>query len=288
MKIAIIGAGIAGLASAVRMASKGHQVEVYEANSYPGGKLSQFELQGYRFDAGPSLFTMPQYVDELFQVAGVTPESRFHYQRLPIVCNYFWEDQTRLSAHADAPEFAAEVEQKLGVKAEKLLQSLEDSRHKYELSGRIFLEKSLHRWDTWLNWSVVKAMLKIPQFDLFTTMNRVNERMVQHPKLVQLLNRFATYNGSNPYKVPGLLTIIPHFEHHQGAYYPAGGMHHITQSVFELAQSLGVQFNFNSTVEEILLEKGRATGIKVNGTVLPYERIISNMDVFHAYRRSLT
>lgn len=287
MKIAIIGAGIAGLASAVRMASKGHQVEVYEANSYPGGKLSQFELQGYRFDAGPSLFTMPQYVDELFQVAGVTPESRFHYHRLPIVCNYFWEDQTRLSAHADAPEFAAEVEQKLGVKAEKLLQSLEDSRHKYELSGRIFLEKSLHRWDTWLNWSVVKAMLKIPQFDLFTTMNRVNERMVQHPKLVQLLNRFATYNGSNPYKVPGLLTIIPHFEHHQGAYYPEGGMHHITQSVFKLAQSLGVQFNFNSTVEEILLEKGRATGIKVNGSVLPYERIISNMDVFHAYRRLL-
>jgi hypothetical protein len=83
------------------------------------------------------------------------------------------------------------------------------------------------------------------------------------------------------------LTIIPHFEHHQGAYYPEGGMHHITQSVFELAQSLGVQFSFNSTVEEILLEKGRATGIKVNGKVLPYERIICNMDVFHAYRRLL-
>ena len=287
LKIAIIGAGIAGLASAVRMASKGHSVDVYEANAYPGGKLSQFEVQGYRFDAGPSLFTMPQYVDELFQAAGLNPAEHFRYQRLPIVCNYFWEDQTRLSAYANETEFAHEVEQKLGVEASKLLRSLADSRRKYELSGRIFLEKSLHRWDTWLNLSVAKAMLKIPQFDLFTSMNKVNERMVQHPKLVQLLNRFATYNGSNPYKAPGLLTIIPHFEHHIGAFYPEGGMHSITQSVYALAQSKGARFHFNAPVEEIVLEKGRAVGIKVNQEKRHYDRIISNMDVFHAYRRLL-
>lgn len=287
MKIAIIGAGIAGLASAARMAIRGHEVEVFEANSYPGGKLSQFELQGYRFDAGPSLFTMPQYVDELFVEAGLKPAEHFRYQRLPIVCNYFWEDQTRLSAHAYAGDFAKEVEEKLGVKAEKLQASLADSRHKYELSGRIFLEKSLHRLDTWLQWDVLKAMLKIPQFDLFTTMNRVNERMVQHPKLVQLLNRFATYNGSNPYKVPGLLTIIPHFEHQIGAFYPEGGMYSITKAIHQLAESKGARFFFNSTVEEILLDKNKATGLRVNGTERHYDRVISNMDVFHAYRRLL-
>lgn len=287
MKIAIIGAGIAGLAAAVRMARRGYAVDVYEANSYPGGKLSEFEQEGYRFDAGPSLFTMPHYVDELFRITGHDPAQHFCYQRLPIICNYFWEDQTRLSAFADEQTFAQEVEQKLGVPSEKLLHSLQDSHRKYELSGRIFLEKSLHRWDTWLNWDVLKAMLKIPQFDLFTTMNRVNERMVQHPKLVQLLNRFATYNGSNPYKVPGLLTIIPHFEHHIGAFYPEGGMYSITKAVHGLAESLGAKFHFNTPVEEILLRESKAVGVKVNGQEHVYDRVISNMDVFHAYRKLL-
>lgn len=113
MKIGIIGAGIAGLASAVRMTVKGHEVEVFEANPYPGGKLSEFELSGYRFDAGPSLFTMPQYVDELFQLAGENPHKYFNYQRLPIVCEYFWEDSTRISAYAQVEDFGREVEKKL-------------------------------------------------------------------------------------------------------------------------------------------------------------------------------
>jgi phytoene desaturase len=130
-------------------------------------------------------------------------------------------------------------------------------------------------------------MLKIPQFDLFTTMNRVNERQVQHPKLVQLLNRFATYNGSNPYKVPGLLTIIPHFEHHIGAFYPEGGMYSITKAVHQLAEALGAKFYFNTTVEEILLHQNTALGIRINGQERAYDRVISNMDVFHAYRRLL-
>ena len=80
MRIGIIGAGIAGLASAVRMAVRGYEVEVFEANTYPGGKLSQFDLQDYRFDAGPSLFTMPQYVDDLFRLAGEEPLDYFQYE----------------------------------------------------------------------------------------------------------------------------------------------------------------------------------------------------------------
>ncbi|MEZ4987282.1 MAG: hypothetical protein R2795_19940 [Saprospiraceae bacterium] len=89
------------------------------------------------------------------------------------------------------------------------------------------------------NWTVLKAMLKIPGLDLFTTMHRVHERVAKHPKLVQLFDRFATYNGSNPYKAPGLLTIIPHFEHHHGAYMPEGGMYSIAKAVYELALRKG-------------------------------------------------
>lgn len=288
MRIGIIGAGIAGLAVAVRMANRGYDVEVFEANDYPGGKLSEFNLNGYRFDAGPSLFTMPQYVDELFQQAGLAPHVHFQYKRLPIICQYFWEDGTRLTAYADKAAFAEEVQQKLGVPPERITKILADSQRKYQLTGRIFLEKSLHRLDTWLHWDVVKAMLQIPTLDLFTSMNAVNERHLQYPKLVQLFNRYATYNGSNPYKAPGLLSIIPHFEYNIGAFYPKSGMHHITESIFGLAKQLGVQFHFNAKVEEIQVENGKAVGLKSNGKAHHFDRIISNMDVFQVYKKLLT
>jgi phytoene desaturase len=287
LKIAIIGAGVAGLAAALRMSSRGHEVEVFEANAYPGGKLSEFSLDAYRFDAGPSLFTMPQYVDELLELAGEKPLDHFQYERLPIVCHYFWEDGTRILAHADEQAFAQEVAEKLDLSPQVLQNILADSARKYELTGRIFLEKSLHRWSTWLNGKVAWAMLQIPRFDLFTSMNRVNVRLGQHPKLVQLLNRFATYNGSNPYRAPGLLTIIPHFEHHIGAFYPRGGMISITNALHQAAERKGAKFHFNSPVQEILVENGQAQGILLQGEKRFFDKVINNMDVFHAYRKLL-
>jgi phytoene desaturase len=288
LKIGIIGAGVAGLASAVRMACRGYDVDVYEANAYPGGKLSEIIVEDYRFDAGPSLFTMPQYVNELFAMAGVDPALHFHYQQLPVICEYFWSDGLHLSAWADKDYFAHEVQEKLGVPAQNVLRVLADSERKYHLTGRIFLEKSLHRLDTWLTKDVAKAILQIPSLDLFTSMNKVHEKYLQHPKLVQLFNRYATYNGSNPYKAPGLLSIIPHFEYGIGAFYPRGGMNSITKGIYGLAKQLGVQFHFNSKVEEIKVDRGKATALRVKGETLPYDRIISNMDVFHVYKKLLT
>ena len=287
MKIGIIGAGIAGLASAVRMASKGYEVEVFESNSYPGGKLSEFELSGYRFDAGPSLFTMPHYVEELYEIAGYSAPFPFEYERLPVVCHYFWEDGTNLRAFAEKEAFAAEVKDKLDVNPEDLMRAFDDSAKKYELTGRIFLEKSLHRWKTWSNWKVLKAMLAIPGLDLFSSMNRVNEKHFKASKMVQLFNRFATYNGSNPYKAPGLLNIIPHFEHHIGAFFPKGGMYNIVNSIYNLAKELGVQFHFDTPVREILVDNGQVKGLKVDQASYAYDRVISNMDVFFTYERLL-
>ncbi len=287
MEIGIVGAGIAGLAASIRAAVAGHKVTVFEVNSYPGGKLTAFEKQGYRFDAGPSLFTMPQYVDDLFILAGENPADHFKYLRLDPVCNYFWEDGTTLSAHADKKKFSEEAAKKLNVPADYVLSSLQDSADKYEANGRIFLEKSLHRWSTWLNIPVFKALLKIHKYDLFSSINRVNERLVKHPKLVQLFNRFATYNGSDPYRAPGLLTIIPHFEHHIGAFYPENGMHSITKAVYELALRLGVTFHFNTRVDEILTKNKVVYGLRTEKKTYPFDKIICNMDVFFAYKKLL-
>ncbi|MFN2262211.1 MAG: phytoene desaturase family protein, partial [Psychroflexus sp.] len=91
-KAAIIGSGIAGIASALRLKSQGFDVDVFEQNNYTGGKLHSFQRGDYRFDFGPSLFTMPEYVDELFSLFEVNQSEYFTYKRKDVICNYFWED----------------------------------------------------------------------------------------------------------------------------------------------------------------------------------------------------
>lgn len=292
MKIGIIGAGIGGIGAAIRLACKGHEVTVFEANTYVGGKLSEFSLKGYRFDAGPSLFTMPQYVEELFNLAGENPTQHFDYQRLPLVCQYFWDDKTTLSAWADPNVFAAEVEKKLGVKSDILLNMLADSRRKYYLTGKIFLEKSLHRLSTWFSFDVLRSIFAIPTLDIFKTMHQNHVRRLKgNEKLVQLFNRFATYNGSNPYKASGMLSIIPHFEHGIGAFYPKGGMYQITDSLHKLALRKGVVFKCGHRVHEIIVKNGKAAGLKVQptegGTMqeIPFDAVVSNMDIFFTYKK---
>lgn len=285
-RIAIVGAGIAGLASAVRLAAKGHQVTVYERNAYPGGKLSYFEQSGYRFDAGPSLFTMPHFVEELFAIAGRRPADYFEYLTTEDVCHYFWEDGTQLTSYADSEAFAQEVHQKLGVAPQVIHKALRDAQRKYDLTAEVFLHRSLHKPANYFNRETLRGVLAMPTLDIFTSMHKVNARL-QHPKLVQLFNRFATYNGSDPYQASGIMTSIPHLEHGFGTYFPKGGMHAITDSVYRLAQDLGVTFQFNAPVDEIIIKGRRATGVRVNNTPIDYDAVVSNMDVFFTYEKLL-
>ena len=109
-KVGIIGSGIAGIAIAIRLAKKGNHVEVFEATDNPGGKLSEIKLGNYRFDAGPSLFTLPVLVDELFELCGENPREYFNYSRLDINCEYFYDDGTQLTAYSDLQKFNNEIE----------------------------------------------------------------------------------------------------------------------------------------------------------------------------------
>ncbi|MCP9237365.1 1-hydroxycarotenoid 3,4-desaturase CrtD [Lewinella sp. JB7] len=288
MKTAVIGAGIAGLAAAVRLAAAGHAVDVYETSDGPGGKLSEFSLPGgYRFDFGPSLFTMPQYVDELFVLAGEDPRDHFNYTRLPEVCRYWWPDGTRFTAPASTADLVRSAAETFDVPERAVREFMDTAARKYELTGRTFLEKSLHKASTWLDPQVAYAMLKIPGLDLFKSMHEVHEAALKDPRLVQLFDRFATYNGSNPYKAPGLLSMIPHFEHHFGAYLPAGGMYDIATSIYELGRRLGVRYHFNQRVDRIERAGTQVRGIQVNSKEIRYDTVVCNMDVWLAYDRLL-
>lgn len=286
MKTAIIiGSGIAGLASSIRLSLAGYSVQVFEANSYAGGKLHAFSIGNYRFDGGPSLFTMPHYVTELFTLAGKNPKDYFEYDRAETACHYFWEDGTLIRAYAETEKFAAEVEQKLGVEAKVITDYMAHAKNIYDHSGKIFLEKSLHKPSTWLSKETLISLLKIKQFDLTKSMHRANKIRLGEDHLVQLFNRFATYNGSNPYKAPGILNVIPWLEHGFGTFFPKGGMEQIPQSLFKLAKELGVTFHFSQKVDEIVLENKRAIGIKSGGKLHKANLVMSNMDVHFTYRK---
>ncbi|QHS54446.1 phytoene desaturase [Mucilaginibacter sp. 14171R-50] len=287
-KAVIIGAGIAGIATAIRLAVKGYKVEVFEANGYPGGKLSEIEQDGYRFDAGPSLFTMPQYVDKLFKLAGKNPADYFTYQKLDVVCKYFYEDGTRISAFADTRQFAGEIENKTGEPAASVIKHLANSADIYSITNHVFLERSLHRLQTYLRIDTLRSILRFPKIDPFRTMHKANKAGFKDKRVVQLFDRYATYNGSNPYMAPATLNVIPHLEQHFGAYFPEGGMYSITQNLVKLAEELGVKFNYNSRVDDIVVINGKAKGIRSNGQNIMADMVISNMDVWFTYTRLLS
>ena len=286
-KVIVIGAGIAGIASAIRQAVKGHEVAVYEANAYPGGKLSEFRSGDFRFDAGPSLFTMPQYVDELFSLAGKNPKDAFTYEKLETVCRYFYEDGTRINAWANRDKLAEEIALKTKDPASSVHQFLDYSAQIYAITHSIFLEKSLHRLRSFLNWKTFKAVFRFPKIDPFRSMNTANTDFFTDDKTIRFFNRYATYNGSNPYKAPATLNVIPHLEQHFGAYFSKGGMAAITQSLVKLAENLGVKFNYHARVEEILVEDKKVKGIRLNGENVSADRVVSNMDIWFTYRQLL-
>jgi phytoene desaturase len=287
-KAIIIGSGIAGLATALRLRKKGYEVEVYEANAYAGGKIHAFEREGYRFDAGPSLFTLPHLIDELFQLYDLQPSDHFRYKAKSISCNYFWEDGTTFSAPANALEFARQAAVAFSTAEQALHNYIKRSKKKYDITKGVFLEKSLHQWRTYFSTNTLKAIFQFPVLEIGSTLHAVNEKHFSNPHLIQLFNRYATYNGSSPYKTPGIMSMIPHLEMNLGTYYPEGGMHSISQCLYQLALHQGIRFYFNQRVDTIVHEIGRAIGIKTKNTFHPADVVVSNMDIFSTYEKLLS
>jgi len=283
----IIGAGVAGLATSIRLACQGYQVQVFEKNAFPGGKLHHFEQDGFHFDAGPSLFTRPQLIEELFTLAGEPIEEYFSYERLPVSCNYFYEDGSHLIAYADRNQLAHELAEKHGEKEETVIDYLNNAAGLFDKVGNIFLEHSLHDGTVFREASVSSAIRATRWQHLFGSMHRLNANAFNNPKTTQLFDRYATYNGSNPYKAPGMLSMIAHLEHNEGSFYPKGGMISITRALHRLAEKKGVRFHFNSVVSRIEQNNGQTVGIVTNDQFYPAEVVVSNVDVYFTYLRLL-
>ena len=284
-KCAIVGAGISGIAACIRMRNKGYDVTVYEANSFAGGKLSTETEKGYRFDMGPSVFTYPEFVDELFQLSGKDPRAYFNYEKLDPVYQYFFEDGSVIDAFHGKEKFAAGMAEKTKDNAADIIQYLNKTETVYNLTAPVFLFNSLHKFKNYFTRRVLKGLLNFGKIGAFDTMNEANTKSFKDPRLVQIANRYSTYNGSSPYLSPATLNVIAYVEIVNGAFYPQGGMFSITSSLVQLAKDIGVHFNFSSAVREILIENKKVKGIRTDAVTAAYDVVISNMDVYNSYQQ---
>ena len=287
MKASIIGSGVSGISAAIRLKSKGFDVNVFEKNKTPGGKLNTFKLGEFRFDAGPSLFTMPSLVDELFELFDLNPRDHFNYKRKQIHCKYFWDDKTKFTAFSENKKFLKEVKNKFQVHETVVNRYLKKAKIKYDLTEKIFLKKSLHKFSSFLNIETIKALFNLNIFQINRTLNDVNSDELKNKYLIQVFDRYATYNGSSPYKTPGMMTLIQHLENHFGTFIPNGGMYEITEALYNLAKHVGVKFHFSCNVDEIILEKNVAKKIRVNNKLIESDIIVSNVDVNFTYNQLL-
>lgn len=278
----VIGAGVSGLAMGIRLAIKGYSVQIWEQNSFVGGKLSEHWEQGYRFDAGPSLFTLPELLKELLELAGqsdLMPE----LVRLDPICRYFWNDGTRFDAPANPDTFAEKAAQTFQVSKQDVQTQLNRSNEIYGLSAPVFLYRSMHRLSTYFNSDFLKGLLNIQRLDVLKTLHQVHQKKLKDPKLVQLFDRYATYNGSNPYKAPATLQAIPSLEYFKGAWLPKDGMIAITYALEQCAANLGVKIIRNRLATSVVHSKGKVNGVEWSQGMESADLIVSAIDVQRFY-----
>ncbi len=282
-RVAIIGGGLGGLTAAIRLAHQGFQVQLFEKNESLGGKMNQWIADGFRFDTGPSLLTMPFVIDELFDSIGENRSDYLEFVPIDPICRYFWEDGSTLDAKVDVPKMIDEIKKFSADDANRYEDFFVYTKRIYDITAHVFLFKPMHEIKRLVNWQTFIKLFQAPQIDPFRTVHQSVSRYFKHPKLVQLFDRYATYNGSNPYQAPATLNIIPYVEYGLGCYYINGGMYQLVNSLKRLAGKFGLKIHTATTVEKILHERNRVQGIQINGEKISADFVISNADVVVAF-----
>jgi phytoene desaturase len=278
VKAIIIGSGIAGLATAIRLARQGINVDIFESSDKVGGKISERNFDGFRFDSGPSLLTLPALVLELLD-----DDLQFPVKKLDIITKYFYEDGTHLSAYNNVQELAAEISEKLQIPDSRVIRYLQKASTVYELTADLFIFGSFHQLKNLLRFKTLKTLFNFRKLQAFSSLHDFNQCELGEKRLVQLFDRYATYNGSNPYKTPATLSVISHLEHNIGAFIPEEGMFKVTESLMRQAVRLGVTFHFGQAVRKVEAVNGKVQGVWVDSGFVPAEIVVSDVDIHRFY-----
>ena len=284
---AVIGSGIAGIAAALRLRHLGHDVHVYESHAEPGGKMRQLQQGDYRFDLGPTILTLPHLIDELFELYGRNPRDYIQFEKLEQPFQYFFSDGTTIKSYADIDRFAQEIADNTDDSIEDVKAYLKHVAEKYEITKDVFIENSLHKPSNYLRLKTFLSFLRFYKIEAFRDLDSGNRRFFKDPRTIQIFNKCASYIGSNPFVAPATLNVIQHLEVNCGVYLPEHGMYSIVSALMKLSQEVSIKYQFNTYIDEIIINKKQATGIRIGDKIKNYDRIISNMDIEFTYNRLL-
>jgi phytoene desaturase len=245
--VVVCGAGIGGLASALHLRAKGYDVRIYEKNDSAGGKMGEFRRDGFRFDTGPSLITMPHVLRDFFKSIGRDINEYLELTKLSSSCKYFWEDGTVFEWYSDHDELRDELCDVFGKsEADGFQRAMEYGKLFYGLSNQTFLESEFRL----RNFVTTEGLRNAGKFISGSSMNDVSNKFFRNPKLKQLFNRFATYNGSSPYLAPQFFSIIPYTEHTFGPWYVKGGIYRIAAALEKLCSEFTIPINYGQELKK--------------------------------------
>ncbi|MGB7342300.1 MAG: phytoene desaturase family protein [Phototrophicaceae bacterium] len=280
----VIGGGIGGLATAIRLQAAGHQVIILEKNALVGGKMYQVERDGFRFDTGPSVITMRHVFAELFEHVGRKLEDYLELLPVDPMTRYFYSDGFVLDASSDISKMAQQIEAIDEHDVEGYLAYLSYAAKIHRITGETFI----YNQPPTLASVFSQPPWRMMQSDPFRTMNGAIKSFVKSDKLRQLLGRFATYVGGSPYLAPATLNVIAHVELTGGVWYPRGGIYQIAQAMEKLALELGVEIRTHHGVDKIRVKDGHVTGVLLeDGSEIDTRIVISNVDVAMTYHKLL-
>lgn len=320
----VVGAGIGGLSAAIRLAVQGYSVQLFERQPTVGGKLNLLEMDGFSFDTGPSLITMPDVLRDLFQSAHRRMEDYLDLIPLDITCRYFYRDGVTLNAWRDIDRLAAEFSSINVHDGEALYRFIGYTRALYEAAADPFLYHSLGNpldiLNTFVRYVVKGHPTHVSSFQRNEdgqsskngeddgnngtmlsrlravlaalsprTLDQCVRDFFQDEHLRQLFDRYATYNGSSPYRVASVYSLIPSIELADGGWYPRGGIYALARALERLAREVGVCIETGCGVKRILVEHDQARGVVLaDGRVMRAEVVIANSDVVTTHRELLS
>lgn len=279
--IVVIGAGMGGLAAALRLAHQGYKVTVLDKQARPGGRSSVIEEAGFRVDRGPTILVMKSAFDETYQSLGLDINQRLDFVRLDPNYRIYFHDDTFVDLYADLEQMAVEVEKIEPGAAAGLRGFMAASQRKYTL-GMGFVDRNYDHITDLMN---PAAGVKLAATRSYERLYRQVGRFFKSDKLQKAFSFHSMFLGLSPLDALAMYSLITYADLALGMWYPKGGIYSIIEDMVAIAADLGVEIRCNSPVQKIVIENKRVTGVRLeSGEFIPADLVISNADLPYTYR----
>ncbi len=281
-KVIIVGGGIGGLATAMRLQAQGGcQVTLLEKNPTLGGRANIREVDGFRFDTGPSLLLMTDVYRDLFAACGEDFDTLVPLVKMEPNYRVHFGDGSQLEMSSDLVKMVANLEAIEPGVTSGYYRFLEDAGKKYRIGRRQFVEKNFNRAADFFTGPNLLLLGKLNALD---KMYAHVSKFFRDDRLRQAFSMQSMYLGISPYEAPAVYTLLPYTElAEDGLYYPQGGIYRLPTAMAEVARKLGVDIQTGRTVTQIMVKDGHARGVCVDGDLLPADIIVSNADLPYSY-----